>query len=102
VDQTTSCDSFVGSVLGKATAVQGQYLFQLGCILLVVLLAFSMFCMQVDEPKVQGQGLFPGSGYHSDADPVSSFQFIRILIGTFPVKCQTKNGEEKMFWTKKL
>ncbi len=79
MDQTTSCDSFVGSVLGKATAVQGQYLFQLERIFIVILLAFSMFCMQVDEPKVQMQRLFPESGYHFDADPVSSFQFIQIF-----------------------
>jgi hypothetical protein len=79
MDRTQSCDSFVGSAFGKATAVQGQYLFQFGRIFIVVLLAFSMCCMQVDEPQVQGQRLFPGSGYHSVADPVSSFQFIRIF-----------------------
>ncbi len=49
-----------------------------------------------------GAGFVYGSGYHSDADPFSSFQFIRIFIRTLPVKCETKNGEEKMFWTKKL
>ncbi len=100
MDRATSCDSFKGSAFGKATAVQGQYLFQWDRIFIVVLLAFSMFCMEVDEPQVQGQGLFQGSGYYFDAD--SSFQFIPIFIGTFPVKCQTKYGEEKMCWTKNL
>jgi hypothetical protein len=100
VDQTTSCDSFKGSAFGKATAVQGQYLFQLGRIVIVVLLAFSMFCMQVDEPQVQGQGLFtaPDTILMRTQFPASSF--CESWLGLFLSNAELKVGQ--MFWTKKL
>ncbi len=98
MDRTTSCFSFIESAFGKATAVQGQYLFQLSGIFIVVLLAFSMFC--IDEPKVQGQRLFPGYGYHSDADPVPASSLYESPLGLSPSNARLKLGKKKCFGQK--